>query len=116
MGQLGARKRGKTWERFFESARIDGKRKRITKGGYRTKTEAIEAGTQAKAEYDNAGAHFLPSEISVADYYDFWLEEYCKVNLSMDTLIGYQKKVDLHIKVDLGMYKLKSLTPAFIQK
>lgn len=116
MGQLGARKRGKTWEWFFESARIDGKRKRITKGGYRTKADAIEAGTQAKAEYDNAGAHFLPSEISVADFYDFWLEEYCKVNLSMDTLIGYQKKIDLHIKPALGKYKLKSLTPAIIQK
>ena len=34
----------------------------------------------------------------------------------MDTLIGYQKKVDLHIKADLGKYKLKALTPAIIQK
>ena len=38
------------------------------------------------------------------------------INLSMDTLIGYQKKVDLHIKADLGKYKLKALTPAIIQK
>lgn len=116
MGELITRKRGKNWEWSFESARIDGKRKRVTKGGYRTKSDAIEAGTQAKAEYDNAGLHFSPSEISVSDFYDLWLDEYCKVNLSKDTLIGYRKKINLHIKPVLGKYKLKSLTPAIIQK
>lgn len=116
MGELRTRKRGKTWEWSFEGARIDGQRKPISKGGYRTKGEAIEAGTQAKAEYDNAGMHFVPSEISVADFYDLWMENYCKVNLSAGTFIGYKKKIDLHIKPSLGKYRLKSLTPAIIQK
>jgi integrase len=116
MGELRTRKRGKAWEWFFEGARIDGKRKPISKGGYRTKGEALGAGTQAKAEYDNAGMHFTPSEISVADFYDLWLEEYCKVNLSEGTLVSYKKKIDIHIKPVIGKYRLKALTPAIIQK
>ena len=50
MGQLRTRKRGSTWEWSFEGARINGKRNSISKGGYRTKAEALAAGTQAKAE------------------------------------------------------------------
>ena len=57
MGQLRTRKRGTTWEWSFEGARINRKRNSISKGGYRTKAEALAAGTQAKAEYDNAGSH-----------------------------------------------------------
>ena len=49
MGELRTRKRGKGWEYSFESARIDGKRKSISKGGFKTKAEALAAGTQAKA-------------------------------------------------------------------
>ena len=64
MGQLRTRKRGKTWEWSFEGAKIDGKRNPISKGGYRTKAEAQEAGIQAKAEYDNTGRSFKPSAVS----------------------------------------------------
>lgn len=115
MGQLRTRKRGTTWEWSFEGARINGKRNSISKGGYRTKAEALAAGTQAKAEYDNAGSHFVPSEISVSDFYELWLEKYCRTNLKIDTYLNYKKKVSLHITPILGSYYLKSLTPAIIQ-
>lgn len=115
MGQLRTRKRGTTWEWSFEGARINRKRNSISKGGYRTKAEALAAGTQAKAEYDNAGSHFVPSEISVSDFYQLWLEKYCKTNLKIDTYLNYKKKVSLHITPILGSYYLKSLTPAIIQ-
>ena len=50
MGELRTKKRGKSWEYSFECARVDGKRKSISKGGFRTKADAIAAGTKAKAE------------------------------------------------------------------
>ena len=53
MGELRTRKRGKYWEYSFEGAKINGKRNPISKSGFRTKADAIAAGTQAKAEYDN---------------------------------------------------------------
>ena len=45
------RKRGDKWEYRFEGARIDGKRKQYSKGGFRTKKDALEAGTAALAAY-----------------------------------------------------------------
>ena len=61
MGKINVRDRNKNnpdkkpnWEYRFEAAKIDGKRKHISKAGFRTKKEALEAGTKALAEYNNA--------------------------------------------------------------
>ena len=116
MGELRTRKRGKNWEWSFEGARIGGKRQPISKGGYRTKAEAITAGTQAKAEYENAGRIFKPSEISVADFLDYWYENYVMRNLSYNTQRDYKNKIDLHIKPHLGKYRLISLESDIVQK
>ena len=45
MAQISTRKRGSTWEYSFEVAPVSGKRKRKSKGGFRTKKDALEAGT-----------------------------------------------------------------------
>lgn len=81
MGELRTRKRGTKWEYSFESAPINGKRKSISKSGFRTKADAIKARTEAMNEYNRSGQSFVPSEISIADYLDYWFDNYCKVNL-----------------------------------
>ena len=48
MGELRTRKRGKKWEYSFEGARVNGKRKHISKGGFSTKAEALAAGTRPR--------------------------------------------------------------------
>lgn len=116
MGELRTRKRGKTWEYSFEGAKIGGKRKPISKGGFRTKADAVSAGTQAKAEYDNTGRTFKPSEISVSDYMDYWIENYVKINLKYNTQSNYECLISNHIKPVLGVYRLISLEPDVIQK
>ena len=116
MGELRTRKRGKTWEWSFEGARVAGKRQPISKGGYRTKGEAIVAGTQAKAEYENAGRIFRPSELSVSDFLDYWYQNYVQRNLSYNTQVDYENKIRLHIKPSLGKYRLSSLEPDILQK
>ena len=116
MGELRTRKRGKKWEWSFEGARINGKRQPISKGGYRTKAEAIAAGTQAKAEYESAGRVFRPAEISVADYLDYWYTNYVMRNLSYNTQQDYKRKIQKHIKPYLGKYRLISLEPDIIQQ
>lgn len=45
MAQINTRKRNGKWEYRFEIAGMDGKRKQKSKGGYRTKAEALKAGT-----------------------------------------------------------------------
>lgn len=115
MSTINTRKRGNKWQYQFEAATINGKRKQITKSGFRTKKEALEAGAKALAEYNNCGLSFVPSEISFNDYLDYWLKEYAEVNLKETTVANYAKKINLYIKPELGIYKLKSLTPAILQ-
>lgn len=116
MGELRTRKRGKTWEWSFEMAKVNGKRTSKSKGGYRTKAEALAAGTKAKSEYDCAGRTFTPSNVSLADYLDYWLENHVKKNLSYNTYCDYESKVRIHIKPTLGMYRLCSIEPDVIQQ
>ena len=113
-------KEGKTkpanWEWRFEAAKVDGKRKHITKGGYKTKKEALEAGTKALAQYNNSGLHFVPTEISVSDYLDYWFKSYVQNNLKYNTQLAYKNIIDVHLKPKFGKYTLKSLNPSTVQE
>ena len=77
------------WEYRFEIARVGGKRNNFSKAGFKTKKEALEAGTKALAEYNNSGKTFEPSEISVSDYFDYWIESYAEINLAYATISAY---------------------------
>ncbi len=116
MGQLRTRKRGSTWQYSFEAARVEGKRKSVIKGGFRTKEEAIKAGTQAMNEYNNSGLSFSPTDLSIADYLDYWFDNYCKLNLKYNTQLGYIKIIESHLKPQFGHYRLKSLTTVSVQE
>ena len=115
MSQINVRKRGNKWQYQFEAAKVEGKRKQITKSGFNTKKEALEAGVKALAEYNNSGLHFEPSEISVSDYFDYWYDNYVKLELKMNTQRSYKNYIENHIKPNLGIYKLKNLTPTNLQ-
>ena len=41
MAKVNTRKRGKYWEYYFEAAKVEGKRSKISKGGYPTQKEAF---------------------------------------------------------------------------
>ncbi len=116
MGTLRTRKRGKNWEYSFEAAKIDGKRKSISKGGFRTKAEALEAGTKAQAEYNNVGSVFSPSTLSVQDYFDYWMTNYVKRECKINTIQSYSNIIRIHINPYLGKYMLSSITPSILQE
>lgn len=116
MGNVSARKRGEKWEYRFEGAPIDGKRKQISKGGFKTKKEALAAGVKALDEYNQCGLTFTPSEISYADYLDYWLQNYVVQNCKYNTITNYTNIINNYLKPSLGMYKLKSITPIILQE
>ena len=104
------------WQYRFEAARVDGKRSTISKAGFKTKKEAEIAGAKAMAEYSNAGLKFEPTEISVSDYFDYWLKNYCAMNVADSTITAYKNIIRKHIKSSIGHYKLKSITTLVLQE
>lgn len=104
------------WEYRFEAAKVDGKRKHISKAGFKTKKEAEIAGTKALAEYNNAGLTFEPTEISVADFFDYWINNYCKMNIADSTMVGYKNIIKIHLKPRIGHYKLRAVNTLILQE
>lgn len=111
----GTRKRGSTWSYYFDLGKIDGKRQKKEKGGFKTKREAEAALTKAINDYNNAGTVFEPTEITVADYLDQWYELYCKLNLKYNTQVGYLRIIEGHLKPRFGKYRLKAISSALLQ-
>lgn len=110
MGGINIRKRGKVYQYQFEIAPVGGKRKQITKSGFKTKQEAQEAGAEAYNEYVTTGLNFKESQISYSDYLDYWLKNYCEINLKYNTIQTYNTIINKYLKPDLGKYRLAALT------
>lgn len=109
------RKRGKKWYYYFDIGNVNGKRKRIERVGGNTKKEALESLRKALSEFDGTGNYIEESKMLFADYLDFWLENYVKVNCKYLTHRNYSNVVNVHLKPKLGLYKLKAITPAILQ-
>ena len=107
---VNVRKRGNVYEYNFDVAKIEGKRKRITKSGFKTKAEALKQGTIAYNEYLNTGRKFVSNEMSYSDFLDYWLDNHCKINLKYHTIEAYSNIVKTHLKPNLGFYKLSQIT------
>lgn len=103
------RKRGKVYQYQFEIAKVDGKRKYISKSGFKTKNEALMAGMKVYDEYINGG-NTKDSQMSYADYLDYWMKEYFELNYKYSTAKRYKESFR-NIKKELGNYKLSILTP-----
>lgn len=116
MAEMNTRKRGNKWEYYFEVAQIEGKRKRISKGGFRTKADAVIAGHKALNEYLTAGSINPTCNISVHDYLLYWLEQYCEANLKATTVLNYRKRIKLHIDPVIGRYRLSAIKPEQLQQ
>ena len=80
----------------FEIASVDGKRKWISKSGFKTKREAKEAGRLAQNEYERTGLVVEPSDMSYADFLDLWLEEDAKTSCKETTIQSYAKKIRIY--------------------
>ncbi|MGL5269161.1 MAG: tyrosine-type recombinase/integrase [Selenomonadaceae bacterium] len=113
MAQIRTKRRKSSYSYFFETAKIDGKRKRIERSGFETETEAYNAGVKAYEEYASSGNVFTLTELSVADFLDIWYER-AKLKARNNTQANYEKMIRVHIKPALGTYRLKTITPAVI--
>ncbi len=93
----------------FETGNENGKRKQITKSGFRTKNEAYAAGQNAYDEFIN-GVVTNECNMLYGDYLDYWMKEYFEINYKYSTAKRYKESFS-NIKKELGNYKLYCLTP-----
>ena len=70
----GVRKRGKTWSYYFDTAKINGERKKVEKGGFRTQKEALEARAAAIAEYER----IMRFNEDIIRYMTIKVDEFCE--------------------------------------
>ena len=113
---INVRKRGNVYEYRAEIAPINGKRKWISKSGFKTKAEAEKAGIIAYNEYTQTGHNFTPNTMSYSDYLDYWLKEHCQINLKYHTIQAYSNIIKNNIKPRLGFYRLSQITTATLQE
>ena len=78
--------------------------------GFKTKAEAMEAGTIAYNEYINAGKPFKECKMSYSDYLDYWINNYCKTNLKYNTIQTYTTLSKKYIKPYIGHYRMCNIT------
>lgn len=65
-----------------------GKRKQITKSGFKTKNAAFVAGQKAYDEFIN-GVTDIECNMLYGDYLDYWMKEYFEINYKYSTAKRY---------------------------
>lgn len=116
MSNVTIQKRGNFYQYKFEIAKVDGKRKFLSKSGFKTKSEAEKEGVIAYNDYLNTGNPFSATDISYSDFLDYWLENYCYINLKYHTIEGYSNIIKNHVKPNIGYFRLSQITRSTLQE
>nr|ART39089.1 H514 [uncultured bacterium] len=102
------------WEYTFDLDRAaDGSRRRIRKGGFKTRRDAEEAEALARNEM-NQGVIISKANQTLGEYLDQWLLSYPPMHTKPSTQQRYEELVRLHIKPAIGNVNLKKLRPSDI--
>lgn len=75
---INIRKRCKVYQYCFEVGRVNGKRRQITKSGFKTKIETYIAEQKAYNEFIN-GVTNVERNMLYGDYLDYWMKEYFEI-------------------------------------
>lgn len=105
---ISIRKRGNVYQYCFDAGKVNGKRKQITKSGFRTKNEAYIAGQRAYYNFIN-GESTIEGNMLYSEYLDYWMKEYFEINYKYSTAKRYKESFG-NIKKELGNYKLSAIT------
>ncbi|QQE75684.1 site-specific integrase [Brevibacillus composti] len=111
------RKRGSTWS-FAISLGTDsetGKRKQITRSGFKTKKEAEIACAEMITKYES-GELVISKKQTLTSYLEFWLENYAKTKLRQSTYTNHEVAVRSRIIPVLGHHELDKLSPLHVTK
>lgn len=114
MKNLNVTKRGNVYQYRFEIEKVNGKRKFITKSGFKTKNEAYVEGQKTMNLYLN-GDLSNESQMTYSDYLDYWMREYFEINYKYSTAKRYKESFN-NIKKELGNFRLFAITPYMLNQ
>ena len=116
----GVRKRGNTYQYYFDKASIDGKRQIEYRSGFKTPKEAATARAEAIAKYNNGGFVPLNNDISFADFSKIFVKELSENRYTLATITSYKAALNACLIPELGGYKLininRSIVNQFVNK
>ena len=105
------RKRGTTWTYYVYVTGGAGKRRQVTKGGFRTRKEADAARIKALGTLQN-GTWVQPKRVTVREFLvDEWLPTQAPPTLEESTYRSYRRYLHLHVIPHIGGIALQQLTP-----
>ena len=87
---INIRKRNNLYEYRFEVGKVNGKRKQISKSGFKTKRDAYIAGQRAYEEFIN-GENTKECNMLYSEYLDYWMREYFEINYKYSTAKRYKE-------------------------
>ena len=87
---INIRKRNNLYEYRFEAGKVNGKRKQISKSGFKTKREAYLAGQKAYEEFIG-GESTKQCNMLYSEDLDYWMKEYFEINYKYSTAKRYKE-------------------------
>ena len=105
------RKRGETYTYYVYVTQPDGRRRQVSRGGFRTRREAEAARVEALNAIQT-GTFVRPERITVAGFLlEEWLPTRRPPNLEESTYASYERDIHLHVVPYIGSIPLQKLTP-----
>lgn len=109
-------KRGSTWTYLIDTAPAGQPRRQRSKGGYRTKAEALDAMNKAQRALAD-GIYVEPTKVTVAEYLeDRWIPAMEATGIRATTLRSYRMHTAQHIAPRIGGVQLQALTADAINR
>ncbi|MTK22557.1 tyrosine-type recombinase/integrase [Turicibacter sanguinis] len=109
------RKRGDKWSYYFDIGKTeDGKRKKVERGGFRTKKECEQALRKAIEEYEDKGKVFKDTSWTVLMACNYWYET-TQHTVKYNTNRIRRTIINSRIKDQIGHIYLSKLSPAILQ-
>jgi integrase len=90
----------------------DGNKKQTYLSGFATKEDA----QAAAIEYKRNQMHEVDRNITLAEFLNIFLEDYCPTQLNERTAIRYKELLTLHVMPSIGDLTLAKIKPAHLQK
>ena len=103
-------KRGGSWTYVLDTSLPGQRRRQRSKGGYRTKRDALAALNEAHGAL-HRGLYVEPSKLSIKTFlHDHWLPA-IEAGLRKSTFEGYRSAIRSHVLPRLGEMRIQALTP-----